>query len=132
MLTVGKEATPLTGTTPPPPVRTAPGVPVPAEMASAIGLAYPVATFPKASLAVTSICGTITWFATALLGGTVNSSVAAAPGLMTKNELNPSDRPGDVAARRNVPDLSMLRPGNDATPAAAVCMRVPLRVAPAV
>src|SRR5882672_4726406 len=59
----------------------------------------PVAVLPFASCAVTCTAGVMLAPATVLVGWTLNTSVAAAPGVMSKAELVAGVRLGPLAAR---------------------------------
>src|SRR5881296_1654496 len=90
-----------------------------------------VATFPKASDAVTCTGGEIVPNAAVLVGCTVNESCVAAPGVMSNELLVAPVSPLALAASvYPEPALSILRFENVATPFAAPALVVPDRVPP--
>src|SRR5437773_6196515 len=89
-----------------------------------------VAVFPWASCAVTCTAGVIAAPAMALLGGTVNASCVAAPGVTLKAALVWVSPAAPVVKGYALPTLLMLNPGNVATPLTAATVAVPARVPP--
>jgi len=98
MLRFAKVATPPTAVTPVVPARVPPPAFVP--IATVTLLPNPVATLPCASSAVTWTAGAIVAPAVALLGSTLNTSCAAAPGVTLNAALGCVGRP--VAAAVSV------------------------------
>src|SRR5947207_2267081 len=98
MLRFAKVATPPTAVTPVVPARVPPPAFVP--IATVTLLPNPVATLPCASSAVTWTAGAIVAPAVALLGSTLNTSCAAAPGVTLNPALGCVGRP--VAAAVSV------------------------------
>ena len=82
MLSVEKVAMPPTAPTVRVPVSAAPGVPVPAVIATVMLLRKLVAVLPKASRAVTWIAGVIGTPAASTLGWTVKASWVAEPAVI--------------------------------------------------
>src|SRR5216117_1353447 len=87
----------------------------------------PVAVLPLASWAVTSTAGVIAAPATVLVGATLKTSAVAVPGVMLNAALVVLPAPVAVSVQP-VPALSMLSPGNVATPATAATVFVPDKV----
>ncbi len=132
-LTISAEnvETPLTAATVRVPRRFAPGVPVPAVSSTVMLPLYPVAVFPCASWAITTTGGSIGSPAMTLEGCARNMSCVAEPPTMSNGALIASASPAAVA-RSIYPDptVSTLTVENVATPALAVTVVVPSKVAP--
>src|SRR5438270_291062 len=106
MLRPGKVVTPATAVT----------VVVP-ESAPFPGFApNAVAEFPSASCAVTCTAGVIAAPAMVVVGGTVNASCVAAPGVTLKAALVWVSPAAPAVKVYALPTLLMLNPGNVATP----------------
>ena len=89
-----------------------------------------VAVFPWASCAVTCTAGVIAAPAMVLVGGTVNASCVAAPGVTLKAALVWVSPAAPAVKVYALPTLLMLNPGNVATPLTAATVAVPARVPP--
>src|SRR4029077_15063749 len=91
----------------------------------------PAAVFPWASWAVTCNAGVMAAPDVVLVGCTVTTSRAAEPGVIVNALLVAAATPPPEAARvYTAPTLSMLRPGNVATPFTAATVAVPESVPP--
>src|SRR5207245_231523 len=108
------------------------GGPPPGEALRARGTLPPkaVAVFPWASCAVTCTAGVIAAPAMVVLGGTVNASCVAAPGVTLKAALVWVSPAAPAVKVYALPPLLMLNPGNAATPLTAATVVVPARVPP--
>src|SRR5438034_273574 len=84
--------------------------------------------FPRASWAVTCTAGVIAAPAVVLVGGTVNASCVAAPGVTLKAALVCVSPAAPAVRVYALPTLLMLNPGNAATPPTAATVVVPARV----
>src|SRR5947208_512800 len=89
-----------------------------------------VAVFPSASCAVTCTAGVIAAPAMVVVGGTVNASCVAAPGVTLKAALVWVSPAAPAVKVYALPTLLMLNPGNVATPLTAATLVVPARVPP--
>src|SRR5207247_9617515 len=89
-----------------------------------------VAVFPWASCAVTCTAGVIAAPAMALLGGTVNASCVAAPGVTLKAALVWVSPAAPAIKVYALPTLLMLNPGNAATPLTAPTVAAAASVPP--
>src|SRR2546430_10721004 len=89
-----------------------------------------VAVFPWASCAVTCTAGVIAAPAMVVLGGTVNASCVAAPGVTLKAALVWVSPAAPAVKVYALPTLLMLNPGNAATPLPAATVVVPARGPP--
>src|SRR5712692_3982791 len=99
MLNVAKVATPLTAATVVVPASVAPGVPVPAAIAT-ITLPTKAGTrLPPGSCALTCTAGVIIAPANVVVGGTVNANMLAAAGVMLNAVLTTAGSPLAVAVR---------------------------------
>src|SRR5256884_9904638 len=78
-----------------------------------------VAVFPSASCAVTCTAGVIAAPAMVVVGGTVNASRVAAPGVTLKAALVWVSPAAPAVKVYALPTLLMLNPGNAATPLTA-------------
>src|SRR5438046_9949757 len=114
MLAAENVATPATAATGPPPDSVPPPVLVP--MARVTLPVKPVAVFPFASRAVTSIAGVMLAPATVLVGCTVNTRVAALPAVTLQPELVPARLPLPAEIRR-APCRASAKMADVATPA---------------
>src|SRR5713101_3848563 len=131
MLNVEKAATPPTAATVVVPASVAPGVPVPAAIATAT-LPTKVGTrLPKASCALTCTGGVIVAPASVVVGCTVNANTLAAAGVMLNAVLATAGSPVAVAVNvYPVPALSMNSVPKVATPLTAATAVVPPSTAP--
>lgn len=131
ILRVEKLATPAVAATVRVPESDAPVVPVFAVIATVTFPMNPVAGLPAPSSADTWIAGEMATPAVALCGCTVTSNWVADPDVMSKAALVAPVNPAAVAPSvYPVPDLSMLKFENVATPPKAATVGVPLRVPP--
>src|SRR2546425_11346062 len=128
MLSPANVATPLTAFSDVVPERVPPPGFVP--MATVTLPPNAVAVFPSASCAVTCTAGVIAAPAMVLLGGTVNASCVAAPGVTLKAALVWVSPAAPAVRVYALPTLLMLNPGNAATPLTAATVGGPPRGPP--